>query len=89
MPKKQPRCHGWSSRQERLTLATMVCLLVGIWYIWTTRDLLGFIVLYGISTGAINAREVVGKMLPDRTRQGEGKHSADDGQREQGDGDHS
>jgi hypothetical protein len=41
----------------------VLCLLVGAWYIWTTHDLIGFILLYAIATGAINAREVVGRML--------------------------
>src|SRR5260370_38312264 len=64
--KKQPQRNAWSSRQATRTLANVLCLLVGIWYVWTTHDLLGFILLYGIATGAINAREVLGKMLPER-----------------------
>ena len=62
------------------TLANVLCLLVGVWYAWTTHDLLGFILLYAIATGAINAREVVGKMLPERARGevSESSHSDDD-----------
>jgi len=88
LPKKQPRRPGWSSRQATQTLANVFCLLVGIWYVWTTHDLLGFVLLYGIATGAINAREVPGKMLPERTRGGvsESNHCDDDDERERGDG---
>ncbi len=70
-PQKQPRRTTALSSQRRVrTLANVLCLLVGLWYVWTTHDLLGFILLYAIATGAINAREVVGKMLPER-RKGE------------------
>lgn len=51
-------------------LANVLCLCVGIWYVGSTHDILGFILLYGIATGAINAREVAGKLLPGR-RKGE------------------
>lgn len=46
-------------RRFVLTLANMLCLLVAGMYVWTTHDLIGFILLYGIATGAINARDVV------------------------------
>jgi ferric-dicitrate binding protein FerR (iron transport regulator) len=69
LPKKQPRRSTIKSSQRRVrTLANVLCLLVGLWYVWTTHDLLGFILLYAIATGVINAREVVGKMLPERRR---------------------
>jgi hypothetical protein len=47
-----------------LTVANILCLLVAGMYIWTTHDLVGFILLYGLATGAIHARDVVGSMLP-------------------------
>jgi ferric-dicitrate binding protein FerR (iron transport regulator) len=74
---KQPRT--WSSQRIIRTLANVLCLAVGLWYVWTTHDLLGFILMYAIATGAINAREVVGKMLPEH-RKGEAfgsTHSGD------------
>ena len=42
-----------------LTVANLLCLIVAGMYVWTTHDLLGFILLYGIATGAINARDVI------------------------------
>lgn len=85
-PQKQPwRSSAGVSQRATRTLANVLCLLVGVWYAWTTHDLLGFILLYAIATGAINAREVVGKMLPTRAKGGEteGNHGADDGDNEQ------
>lgn len=55
--KKQPR---WLVT----TLANLLCLVVAGMYVWSTHDLIGFIILYGIATGAINAREVIGAYLP-------------------------
>jgi ferric-dicitrate binding protein FerR (iron transport regulator) len=83
-PKKtQPRRNAWSSRRATRTLANVLCLLVGVWYAWTTHDLLGFILLYAIATGAINAREVVGKMLPEhRKGDASGSTHSDDGESE-------
>lgn len=52
-----------------LVLANLFCLLVAGMYVWSTHDLIGFILLYGIATGAINARDVVGAMLPRRLSQ--------------------
>lgn len=69
LPKKQPQ--GWSAQHTVRILANVLCLLVGVWYAWTTHDILGFILLYGIATGAINAREVVGKMFPEHPHQRE------------------
>lgn len=54
------------SRWTLLTLANLLCLAVAVMYIWSTHDLVGFILLYGIATGAINAREVVGIFNPKR-----------------------
>ena len=69
LPKKQPQ--SWSTQHTVQILANVLCLLVGVWYVWTTHDILGFILLYGIATGAINAREVVGKMFPEHPHQKE------------------
>ena len=49
-----------------MTLANITCLAVALWYVWSTHDILGFVLLYGIVTGAINAREVAGTLLPRR-----------------------
>jgi hypothetical protein len=86
-PKKtRSQWHAWSSRRATRTIGNVLCLLVGLWYVWTTHDLLGFILLYGIATGAINAREVVGKMLPDRSKGEASENNHSDNENEQGKG---
>ena len=52
------------SRWIVLMLASLLCLAVAGVYTWSTHDILGFILLYGIATGAISVREVVGARLP-------------------------
>ena len=79
LPQKQLRhFDAWSSRQTTRTLANVLCLVVGVWYAWSTHDLLGFILLYAIATGAINAREVLGKMLPERRKEERSGHNHSD-----------
>ena len=55
--KKRPR---WLVR----TLANLLCLVVAGMYVWTTHDILGFLLLYGVATGAVNVRDVIGVSLP-------------------------
>src|SRR5258708_40143566 len=40
--------------------ASLLCLVVAGMYVWSTHDLIGFLILYGIATGAISVREVIG-----------------------------
>jgi hypothetical protein len=43
-------------------LASLICLAAAVYVLWTTRDVLMFLLLIGVATGQIPIRQAIGQV---------------------------